>query len=74
MPGMLPKEHDVVALLTDLPQHGLSAGDTGAIVHCYSQPGVYEVEFVNAAGETKAVVTVEAHQLLKLNWAPAVSA
>jgi Domain of unknown function (DUF4926) len=74
MPGVLPKEHDMVVLLVDLPQYQLAAGDLGAVVHCYNQPGVYEVEFVDGAGATRAIVTLEAQQILKLNWAPAASA
>lgn len=74
MPATDPIEYEMVALLVDLPQYHLLAGDIGAVVHCYSQPGMYEVEFIDSAGRTKAVVTVEAKQLLKLNWAPAKTA
>ncbi len=62
------REHDIVAILADAPDLGLSAGDTGAVVHCYPQGSAYEVEFVEVTGRTKAVVTLEARQLLKLNW------
>jgi hypothetical protein len=63
----MPCEHDVVALTEDVPVHGLHAGDVGAVVHCYSQPAVYEVEFVDEHGRTKCVATVTASQIMKLN-------
>ena len=38
---------EVVVLLVDLPERGLKAGDSGTVVHIFSQPNVaYEVEFV----------------------------
>jgi hypothetical protein len=70
MPAARPQEHDLVALLVDIPEHDLSAGDTGAVVHCYPQAEAFEVEFLDAGGKTKAVATLEGHQILKLNWAP----
>jgi hypothetical protein len=50
---------DTVVLTTDLPEHGLRAGDLGAIVELYDGENV-EVEFVRASGETKALVTLNA--------------
>jgi hypothetical protein len=50
---------DTVVLTTDLPEHGLRAGDLGAIVELYDGENV-EVEFVRATGETKALVTLNA--------------
>ena len=73
MPAARPKEHDVVALLVDLPDHSLAAGDTGAVVHCYDKADAFEVEFVDATGKPKAIVTVEAKHVLKLNWAAAAA-
>jgi len=61
---MKPEEYDVVRLLRDLPEHNLSAGSTGAVVMDYSKhsgerlPAAYEVEFVDSAGFTQALVTV----------------
>jgi len=69
VPSETLREFDVVALLQDMPANQLSAGDVGAIVHCYGTGNAYEVEFLDAAGKTRAVVTVEARQLLKLNGA-----
>jgi hypothetical protein len=42
-------EHDVVVLTRDLPEHGLRAGDVGAVVHVYSNGKAYEVEFVTGS-------------------------
>jgi len=50
---------DTVVLSRDLPEHGLRAGDLGAIVEVYGNEGV-EVEFVRASGQTKALVSLKA--------------
>ena len=68
MPATLPQEHDIVALLVDRPDLGLSAGDTGTVVHGYANRQAFEVEFMDESGITKAVSTVLADQILKLNW------
>ena len=52
------KEHEIVVLVEDLPEHGLEAGDLGAVVHCYSDGTAYEVEFVTFSGKTAALVTL----------------
>jgi hypothetical protein len=48
---------DTVVLDRDLPEHGLSRGDLGAVVDVYPPYGL-EVEFVLASGKTQALVTV----------------
>ena len=48
---------DTVVLNRDLPEHGLRAGDLGAVVELYREDAV-EVEFVQASGHTKALVTL----------------
>jgi hypothetical protein len=53
---------DTVVLNRDLPQHGLRAGDLGAVVELYGADGV-EVEFVRASGQTKALVTLKVGDL-----------
>jgi Domain of unknown function (DUF4926) len=53
---------DTVVLNHDLPTHGLRAGDLGAVVEVYGSDGV-EVEFVQASGQTKALVTLRAEDL-----------
>lgn len=50
---------DTVVLAHDLPEHGLRAGDLGAIVEVYKPDGL-EVEFVTASGLTEALVTLRA--------------
>ncbi|MBV6416774.1 MAG: hypothetical protein CMLOHMNK_01389 [Steroidobacteraceae bacterium] len=56
------KELDTVVVTEDLPRHGLKKGDVGAVVQVYSAEAV-EVEFVTAAGLTRAVVTLGSDQL-----------
>ena len=51
-------ELDIVALTTNLPQHRLTVGDVGAVVHVYDSNDAYEVEFVTGSGRTVAVITV----------------
>ena len=55
---MSHKVLDTVVLARDLPEHGLCAGDLGAVVEVYATDGL-EVEFVTASGRTKALVTLE---------------
>jgi uncharacterized protein DUF4926 len=56
---MTLREHDVVALTRDLPQHKLRAGDVGAVVQVYADGKAYEVEFVTGTGHTLAVETLQ---------------
>ena len=56
------KELESVVLTTDLPEHGLSAGDVGTIVLVHGSEG-YEVEFVTLEGETLAVLSLRPDQL-----------
>ena len=49
---------DTVVLTCDKPEHGLCAGDLGAVVEVH-EPGGLEVEFVTASGRTKALLTLE---------------
>jgi uncharacterized protein DUF4926 len=55
-------ETDIVILTVDLPEYGLKAGDLGTIVMVHGGKG-YEVEFMTLAGETIAVVSVDAAQV-----------
>jgi hypothetical protein len=48
---------ELVALKHDMPEHGLRAGDVGAVVETYDSDGL-EVEFVEASGDTRAVLTL----------------
>ena len=60
-------EHDPVVLTRSLPDHGLQAGDIGAIVHVYPDQQSYEVEFISGAGETVAVVTLNPTDVRRLD-------
>lgn len=53
---------DTVVLARDLPEHGLRVGDLGAVVETYGADGL-EVEFVQASGQTKALVTLKTSDL-----------
>jgi Domain of unknown function (DUF4926) len=53
---------DTVVLDRDLPQHGLRAGDLGAVVDVYEPEGL-EVEFVTASGKTQALVTLNVNDV-----------
>ncbi len=57
------KELDSVVLTTDVPEHGLKAGDLGVIVHSYRNNEAFEVEFMTLAGKTVAVTTLLASQV-----------
>jgi Domain of unknown function (DUF4926) len=54
---------DVVALITDRPDLGLHRGQVVTIVEVY-EPGVFEVEFSDVRGQTYALATLEADQLI----------
>jgi len=56
---MMIRELDTVALTRDVDEFGLKAGDIGAVVHCYKDDTVFEVEFVTAEGATVAVLTLD---------------
>jgi Domain of unknown function (DUF4926) len=53
---------DTVVLNRDLPQHGLCAGDLGAVVEVYDPDGL-EVEFVTGSGKTQALVTLSVNDV-----------
>ncbi|MDQ3843904.1 MAG: DUF4926 domain-containing protein [Bacteroidota bacterium] len=63
------KELDVVALLTALPEERLSKGAIGTVVHVYNHH-FYEVEFAGLKGQTYALLTLPAEQLLLLKHEP----
>ncbi len=56
-------ELDTVVLTHNFPEHGLLKGDVGAVVHVYGGGKAYEVEFVTAAGETQALLTIESEDV-----------
>lgn len=60
------KLFETVALAKDIPEHGLWAGDVGAIVEIYDATGI-EVEFIEASGHTRAVLTLSTADVRKLD-------
>ena len=53
------RELETIVLRRPFPEHGLVAGDIGAIVHVHADGGAFEVEFVTAGGDTLAVLTLD---------------
>ena len=64
---------DCVILEGDLPEHGLRRGDLGTVVETYAAGGL-EVEFLTAAGDTVAVVTLRESEVRKATPADVVAA
>lgn len=58
-----------VALLQDLPEHGLVRGQVGTVVEDLAQ-GVYEVEFCDDDGRTYAMAPLRADQVMRLHHEP----
>jgi hypothetical protein len=73
--AMKPNEYDVVQLLRTLPEHGLTAGSRGTVLIDHTKyidkgtPPAYEVEFMDNAGVTLAVITVPEDNL-EVVWRP----
>ncbi len=59
---------DVVALLSDVPTHGLLRGQVGTVVELLD--GAYEVEFSDEEGKTYAELALPPDQLLLLRHRP----
>jgi hypothetical protein len=59
----------VVAVLEDLPQEHLVRGEVGTVVDTWA-PGVYEVEFADRNGQTCAMASLRAEQLMLLHFEP----
>ena len=57
------RELDTIVLVRDFAEHGLTQGDVGAVVHCYTDGITYEVEFVTGEGTTIAVLTLSQHDI-----------
>ena len=60
------KELDCVALKVALPEHGLAAGDVGAVVHVYGEGRGCMVEFTTFDGKTVALTKVFPDQIRPL--------
>ncbi len=61
--------HSVVALLEDLPEHGLVRGQVGTVVESWA-PGVYEVEFADESGKAFAMAALKPEQMIRLHYEP----
>ena len=57
---------DTVALLDDLPNRKLRAGEVGTVVEILTA-GIYEVEFCDADGQTYAEFSLRADQIVPLH-------
>jgi hypothetical protein len=72
---MKPEEYDIVELLRAIPEHNLTAGARGTVVMDYTRYSgespmpACEVEFVDAKGMTRALLTVPENDL-KVVWRP----
>lgn len=64
---------DVVALLEDVPSHGLRRGQVGTLVEELA-PNVFEVEFSDDMGRTYASLALRTDQLIALHYEPALAA
>jgi hypothetical protein len=60
---------DVVALVSDRSEEGLSRGQVGTIVEILADR-VFAVEFSDLEGETYALLTLKAEDLLQLHHRP----
>ena len=68
MPATLIREHDRVALLSDLAGTPLNTGDCGVVVFVHQGGEAFEVEFPTSHKSPRYLVqTVEPQQLLRLN-------
>jgi len=60
---------DVVALMKDLPEKGLSRGQVGTVVEELAE-GVFEVEFCDNDGRTYATCALRGAELMVLHHRP----
>ena len=58
---------DTVALLVDLPEWGLKAGEVGAVVEILSDGRAFEVEFVDNTGTPYGLHALERDQIMALH-------
>jgi len=57
------KEHDRIALKTNIAAEKLKAGDVGTVIHVHKKGAAFEVEFLTLHGETVTVATLDASQV-----------
>jgi hypothetical protein len=62
------KRLETVIATVNIPDQRVLAGDLGTIVDVYTDPTpAYEVEFVNADGSTRGLVTLSPDQIRRLS-------
>ena len=63
-----PRLLDVIALLSDLPAHGLLRGQVGTVVEILN--GAYEIEFSDDDGRTYAELALSSDEFMILHHRP----
>ncbi len=58
---------DAVAVIEDLPEHGLRRGEVGTVVERWKD-GAFEVEFSDESGEAYNFVALQADKLMPLYY------
>jgi hypothetical protein len=58
---------DTVALTEDVPAHGLTTGEVGAVVEILGVGEAFEVEFCDNTGATYGLYTLRASQIIPLH-------
>ena len=61
------EELETVVLTKDIQNHSLKKGDIGTVVHIYHNKKIFEVEFVDASGETIAVLTLTENDIRSMD-------
>ena len=63
------KELDVVALLRDIPERSLVAGQVGTVLEILDD-NVFEVEFSDDLGNAYAIFSLKKEDLIHLHYSP----
>ena len=58
---------DTVALTEDIPAHGLTTGEVGAVVEILGAGEAFEVEFCDNTGATYGLYRLRAGQIIPLH-------
>ncbi|HPB32686.1 MAG TPA: DUF4926 domain-containing protein [Candidatus Sumerlaeota bacterium] len=70
---MKPKLFDVIAILDDIPDHGLLKGQVGTLVEQLSED-TFEVEFSDNTGKTYAILPLATNHFIVLHYNASMSA
>ena len=63
------KELDVVALLRDIPEKSLVAGQVGTVLEVLAKD-VFEIEFSDDSGKPYAMLALKKEDLIHLHYSP----